>query len=166
MSKEIQSHGAQLPEYRYGGARAMVLLHEHHLRRVLETWSRAKASGLDLPETSDPDYASLDVLLRHVCRAARGYMVWICEVLGLPDPKIRKVPEAEELFGEVQRYLEHLLERWRVPLTDVDEERFYRPEFPSRWKTKYCVDAMLEHAVMHPIRHEFQLNALLEGRER
>jgi hypothetical protein len=33
--------------------------------------------------------------------------------------------------------------------------------FPSRWNVHYCIDAMLEHAVMHPIRHTFQLQELL-----
>ena len=46
-------------------------------------------------------------------------------------------------------------------LAEVPEERFEDREYPARWKTLYCVDAMLEHAVMHPIRHTFQLERLL-----
>ena len=36
------------------------------------------------------------------------------------------------------------------------------PEYPSQWKTRYCIDSMLEHAVMHPVRHAFQLDELLK----
>jgi hypothetical protein len=32
----------------------------------------------------------------------------------------------------------------------------------SQWLTRFCIDSMLEHAVMHPIRHAFELDALLE----
>jgi uncharacterized damage-inducible protein DinB len=114
-----------------------------------------------LPAGDDPNYASLEALLRHVLRAARGYMVWICEMLELPDPQIRSTPQAGEIEAEAESYLEHLLEQWRRPLAEVPEERFYSPEYPSRWKVDYCIDAMLEHAVMHPIRHQFQLMELL-----
>jgi uncharacterized damage-inducible protein DinB len=153
-----------LTNYRYRGARAMVLLHEEYLRQFVETWKKAKASGVALPKTDDPNYASWDTLLWHVLRAARGYMTWMCEVLGLPDPEIRAVPEAAVIATEADQYLEHVLQQWRTPLANVEEERFERPEYPSRWNVKYCIDAMLEHAVMHPIRHRFQLMELLGER--
>ncbi len=150
-----------LPEYSYAGARAMVILHERHLRSFLATWKRAKAAGVVLPVTTDPSYVSLEAVLAHVCRAARGYMTWMCDVLDLPDPGIRPAPTADTVEADVDEFVEHLLERWRTPLASVTEDRFEHPEFDSRWKTKYCIDAMLEHAVMHPIRHEFQLAQLL-----
>jgi hypothetical protein len=150
-----------LPAYKYGGARAMVQLHEHYMREFLETWVKAKEASLVLPKTDDPAYASLETLLRHICSAARGYMVWMCEVLSLPDPEITAAPEPEAVEEEAEAYIEHILVRWREPLANVEEERFHRPEYPARWKTNYCIDAMMEHAVMHPLRHEFQLRRLM-----
>ena len=96
--------------YRSRAVRAMVLLHEEHLRRFVQTWRLAMAVAASLPPTADPSYASLGALERHVLSAAVGYLVWICEVLRLPDPEVRRI------------------------------------------------DSMLEHAVMHPIRHSFQLD--------
>lgn len=148
--------------YLYAGARATILLHERHMREFLATWKRARDAELPLPATDDPSYASLATLLRHVLGAGRGYMVWICEVLALPDPDIRPAPEPDAIDAEADAYLEHLLTRWREPLRGVDPERFDRPEYESRWGVKYCIDAMLEHAVMHPIRHAFQLEELLQ----
>jgi hypothetical protein len=152
-----------LREYSYRGARAMVLLHEEHLRLFLDAWRDFRAAGLPLPRTEDPDYASPEALLAHVLGAARGYMRWMCEVLGLGDPGIEPVPGTGRIGAEADRYLAHVLEAWRAPLAGVPEERFYEPEYPSRWKVKYCVDAMLEHAVMHPIRHRFQLVELMRA---
>jgi len=154
-----------LLDYQYRGARALVLLHEKELREFVVVWRRARAAGLPLPVTSDPDYASLEALLFHVLRAARGYMTWMCESLGLADPGIEPPPPVERVAAEVDRYVEHLLERWRLPLAGLPEERFHAPEFRSRWGVLYCVDAMLEHAVVHPVRHAFQLRELLQGRE-
>jgi hypothetical protein len=115
-----------------------------------------------LPRTADPAYASLEALGRHVLSAAGGYMIWMCEMLALPDPGIRIAPNASAIVRDADEYLEHVLERWRDPLREVPDEKLETPEYPSKWETRYCIDSMLEHAVMHPIRHAFQLGELLK----
>jgi len=68
------------------------------------------------------------------------------------------------MVRDADDYMEHVLERWRALLREVSNERLETPEYPSRWQTRYCIDAMLEHAVMHPIRHAFQLDELIKDR--
>jgi uncharacterized damage-inducible protein DinB len=150
-----------LLKYKYNGARSLVLLHEKHLLSFAEIWKEAKKLNITLPTTDDKDYESLETLLFHVLRAARGYMTWICEELNLPDPEINTPPDFNEIENEADNYILHLLERWRFPLSEIKEEKFHSPTFKSRWGVEYCIDAMLEHAVMHPIRHEFQLRNLI-----
>lgn len=152
-----------LPPYVHNGARALVVLHDRHLREFVAVWHRAVAADVTLPQTDDPSYASLDALLRHVLRAARGYMTWICQQLDLPDPQIRATPGDDEIAAEADAYLDHVLDGWRTPLAGVTEEQADRGEYTSRWGTAYCIDAMLEHAVMHPIRHAYQLERLMAG---
>ncbi len=151
-----------LPEYKYRGARAMILLHERYLTEFVAVWKKAKASGIKLPQTDDSDYQSLDHLLHHLFRAARGYMTWCCEMLGLPDPQIDAAPTPEGAAREADDYLTHLLDKWRTPLADIEEEKFY-PGYKSRWGMDYSIDSILEHAVMHPLRHIFQLEELLRN---
>ena len=103
----------------------MVLLHEEHLRRFVQTWRRALAVPVTLPASADPNYASVEVLGRHVLRAAGGYLVWTCDVLKLPDPGVRPAPDAADIVRDADSYL--------------------------------------EHAVMHPIRHAFQLDELIRN---
>ena len=147
-----------LPEYRYGSARTLVFLHGQYLRECFEAWRKARAYGIALPETDDPSYASLETLLEHVLGSARHYMRWMCEKLGLPDPGIGPAPKPEVIGAEAESYLAHLVDRWRLPLSEIDEERFNSPEHQSAWGVRYCIDAMLEHAVMHRV----QLQELLE----
>jgi hypothetical protein len=150
-------------QYRSRAVRALVLLHEEHLRRFVHTWRQALAASVSLPATHDPAYASLETLGQHVLGAAGGYMVWMCEQLTLPDPGIRSAPEAAAIVRDADDYLEHVLERWRDPLREVPDEVLETPEYPSEWRTRYCIDSMLEHAVMHPIRHAFQLDGLMKN---
>ena len=147
--------------FRSRGARALVILHERELRAFVATWKTAQAARLLLQPDPDPAYASLDHLLCHVLRAARGYLVWSSEVLGLPDPQVEVVPEPGLLASAPEEFLEHVLARWRTGLVAADGEALERTEARSRWGVTYSVDAMLEHAVMHPLRHRFQLEELL-----
>jgi hypothetical protein len=150
--------------YRSRAVRAMVILHDQQLRRFVHTWRLALAASVCLPTAADPNYASLDALGRHVLAAAGGYMVWMCEMLKLPDPGIRSAPDVGAIVRDADDYLEHVLERWQTPLLEVPDERLETPEYPTRWQTHYSIDSMLEHAVMHPIRHAFQLEELIKDR--
>jgi hypothetical protein len=148
-------------KYKYAGARALVKLHEIHLQSFYETWKEAKQVGVKLPFTDDPYYKSLDTLLYHLLRSARGYMMWICDKLQLPDPMIKETPPAEIIKENAAEQMAHLFERWKLPLANVEPELFEDKVYKSNWGIDYCIDAMLEHAVMHPIRHEFQLKNLI-----
>ena len=66
----------------------------------------------------------------------------------------------------VQKHFQNffLLEKWRTPLCNVEPKLFEDKNYKSNWGVEYCIDAMLEHAVMHPIRHEFQLKNLINAK--
>src|SRR5690606_34310930 len=145
----------------YRGARALTILHERHLREFLALWREARASGVPLPDTSDEAYASYDALLRHVLRAAGRYLIWMCRNLELPDPAVHEVPPVETIASEAADYLDHVLERWREPLRHVQEALFEDRGHTSNWGAQLTIESMLEHAVMHPIRHTFHLQELL-----
>jgi hypothetical protein len=155
-----------MKEFAYGGARALIAMHEQRLRSFVDTWRKAKVAGITLPLTTDPAYISMEALLRHPLKSSRGYIVWICEKLELPDPEIHPVPELEHIERDTEAFLEHLLQRWKEPLRDVPEERFFDRTYTSRWDAEYCIEAMLEHAVMHPLRHEFQLINLMKEQQK
>lgn len=147
----------KLDEYQYNGASVLVSLHERELRGFYDAWKSFKKSGSNLPVTKDPNYKTCNTLLHHVLKCAKDYLVWICENLELPDPGVDPVPEVDSIDRNAENYIDHLLKQWENPLKEIPQKRFYVPEFRSMWKVNYCIDAMLEHAVMHPVRHKCQL---------
>lgn len=155
MSEQPLSH------YQSNSARALILLHEQHLLMFLDTWKEAKSEEITLPATDNKHYASLDTLLSHTLDCARSYMIWICEQLQLPDPQINPIPPLDQVAEQAQAYLSHLFERWRLPLAAIENNQLRTPNYPTKWGTALPIEGMLEHAVMHPIRHEFQLRNLL-----
>ena len=136
--------------YKYAGAKALVKLHEIHLQSFYETWKEAKRFNIKLPVSDDPYYKSLNTLLYHLLRSARGYMIWICEKLNLDDPQIRETPPAEMIEEKATEQLVHLIERWRLPLVNVEPELFEDNVYKSNWGVDYCIDAMLEHVCHAP----------------
>ena len=147
--------------YAYGGARALVELHERYLREFLEAWREADARGVELPATSDPNYTSREVLLAHVLGCAARYLTWMCEQLEVAVPEVEEHPSPAGLEQRAESYIEQVLDAWRIPLRTLTEKEAYAPAHVSRWGSPYCIDAMLEHAVMHPLRHAHQLRGLM-----
>ncbi len=147
------------PPYRSRSVQALVELHEQFLRSFLDTWTEARGSGLVLPESEDPDYASLEALLDHVISASAGYLAWLDRSLGLGLPP-RPAPSGESGPDRI----ETILEAWRGALAGLEEEGLYRPGYPTNRGVETGVEGMLQHAVMHPIRHEYQLRRLLRAR--
>lgn len=149
--------------FAHRGARALVVLHERELRAFVPVWREAKAHGLRLPETDDADYDSLEHLLTHVLRAAGRYLSWVCKVLDLADPAVPPEPPLDQIEAHAEEYLEAVLTAWREPLRAVPAARFEDRTYATNWGAQLTIEAMLEHAVAHPLRHAFQLQELLRA---
>lgn len=149
------------PRFRHPGTLALVELHEIHLRRFLDTWMEAEENELPLPASEDPDYASLEILVTHVLTASGAYLAWMCRSMNLDPPDVGPAPETAFTRETAPAYLERVLAAWRLPLVDLEEEQLYRPGYPTSRGIDVCVETMLQHAVMHPIRHDYQLRKLL-----
>jgi hypothetical protein len=111
----------------------MVLLHDEHLRRFVQTWKLALANSVRLPHTDDPAYASLDALGRHVLSAAVGYRIWMCEKLALPDPGTRSAPDAAAIARAADDYMEHVLGARRRRDCSDGVDGGLKSAFTRRW---------------------------------
>jgi len=143
--------------------RSMVELHDAELRSFIATWKRFKASGKPMPEAlGDPDYESAERLVTHVQGSARGYLTWIREVLGQPI-ELQVIRDPAIVVPQLDGYMEETLEAWRRHLAGLTNEQLGPDQHKSRWGELFTVDQMLEHAVIHPMRHRIQLERLLRS---
>jgi hypothetical protein len=133
------------------------------MRRLFTVWRKAKRIGVKLPVTKDPAYQSIDALMRHPMRSCRGYLTWLCEVLGRPEPPVPDPPDPELVLVVGGAYLDVLDAAWReytawMPNRVLDSFKVHT----SRWGQPMTIEAMFEHAVAHPMRHRFQLEEMIE----
>ena len=112
-------------------------------------------------ESEDEDCRSLLALCRHVIVAALSYANYIREARGL-ECSVDRDAEVEGVNGPADlrprlmialRYTEGALEG----LYDADYETVAAISFTTRWRATYDPDSLLEHAIVHLLRHRRQI---------
>jgi hypothetical protein len=153
-----------MEEFRSRGVRSLTELHEHELKDFVATWRRFVASGKPMPEPhGDADYESPERLVAHVQGAARGYLLWIWEVLERPIEGLPLVRDADVIVPRLDAFMAKTLDGWRRHLAPLEDAQLSPKQYLSRWGEPHTVEQMLEHAVVHPMRHRIQLERILAG---
>ena len=154
-----------MAEFRSRAVRSLVELHAIELRRFLEIWSRFRSSGKPMPDARGDDaYESPERLAAHVQSAARGYIIWMAEMLGRPIREIQRAKTWQEVWEDFDGFTEQTLAAWeKHGALITDEELSPAQSFQSRWGDPYGIEQMLEHAVVHPMRHRIQLERAMSA---
>ena len=151
--------------FRSRAVRSLVELHERELPAFVATWRRFVASGCPMPEAlGDPDYESPERLVAHVQGSARSYLLWIWEVLERPIEGLPLIRDASVIVPRLDDFMRETLEGWRRHLAPLENDQLAPKQYLSRWGEPHTIEQMLEHAVVHPMRHRIQLERILESR--
>jgi uncharacterized damage-inducible protein DinB len=136
------------------------------MNRFFDVWQAFRGSGLSLPATQDPNYASPDHLGGHVLRAARNYLTWIGDCVKRPVADVDLDNETVSVAAKGRAFLDAVLAAWRRHLGVLEDHELAPATFKSRWGEDYNIEQMLEHAVVHPMRHRLQLERLMNDAKR
>ena len=152
--------------FRSRAVRSLVELHEREMRSFLEVWRRFVASDLPMPAAhSDQDYESRERLAGHVLMAARGYLTRIGDWVGRPVSDVDGSQDPHEIVSRASEFAENVLSAYRRSLAEITTEELEPQLHRTRWGELMSVENLLEHAVVHPMRHRIQLERILEGHE-
>jgi hypothetical protein len=145
---------------------SLVELHERELRSFLEVWDRFLGAGAPMPEArGDKSYESRETLGAHVLMAARGYLVRIGEWVGRPMSDVDGSQDPSDIAGRMPQFADGVLAAYRRHLNAVTGAELEAQSHKTRWGELYSVEMLLEHAVVHPMRHRIQLERILEARQ-
>jgi uncharacterized damage-inducible protein DinB len=147
--------------FKSNAVRSLVELHEIELNRFYDTWHVFRASGVALPRSEDPNYASVDHVFGHVLRAARNYLTWIGTCVQRPVSGVDMEEDVLRVAGRGRAFMDEVLAAWRQNLSALDDEELWKEAHRSRWGEDFNIGQMLEHAVVHPMRHRIQLERLM-----
>ena len=153
-------------EFRSRAVRNLVELHEREMRSFLQVWKRFVASDLPMPEAhGDESYENRERLAGHVLMAARGYLTRIGEWVGRPVSDVDASQDPYEIVRRTSEFADEVLGAYRRHLALVSNEELEQQVHRTRWGELMSVENLLEHAVVHPMRHRIQLERILEGAE-
>lgn len=151
-------------EFRSRAVRSLVELHERELRSFLEVWRRFVTADLPMPEShGDESYVSRERLAGHVVMAARGYMTRIGEWVGRPVNDVDGSQDVDDIVGRLAAFADDLLAGYRRHMALITDQELEPQAHRTRWGELMSVENLLEHAVVHPMRHRIQLERILDG---
>jgi len=99
----------------------------------------------------------------HVLRAARNYLTWIGEFVSRPVTDVDADDDLVSIARKGRAFVDEVLAAWRRHLALLEDREMTPLTRKSRWGEDYNIEQMLEHAVVHPMRHRIQLERLLSA---
>jgi uncharacterized damage-inducible protein DinB len=112
-------------------------------------------------QTKDEDCRSVQTIMSHVVRAAYGYADYIRGQLSIastrPQPELLSREESLEQLDAALRYtIETLDGRW-----EMSGEEISGIVIKTRWGAVYDLEGLLEHAIVHILRHRRQIEKFI-----
>lgn len=104
---------------------------------------------------------SIEVIMNHVIRAGYGYSNYIRNALSLESLPIAdgKIPQ-NKIFAEIDKMMDYSNEIFEngQSITAEEMEGIY---FKTKWEVRYNIDQLMEHAIVHVLRHRRQIQKFL-----
>jgi len=150
-----------------GAVKALIAENEkgiRELQRVLAAVSDEQLAAIVHPDTPNPDCRSIQTIMTHVVAAGFSYCVYIRNHRGggdqRPEPKtFTNAAQYISALDDVHAYTNETL----ISLYDHELEFFNEPEkILTRWKQHYDYEQLMEHAIVHILRHRRQIEGFLE----
>jgi uncharacterized damage-inducible protein DinB len=152
--------------YRTGAVGALLDEFERateELARLVEGLTDEDFEAVRDPATEEEDCRSIQTVVHHVARAGHAHANHLRVAFGLEWSRV-VLPlgsRAESLrqLGAMRAYVAATLEgRWEMP-----DEELAAVEIQAAWGPRYDVEQMLEHAIVHVLRHRRQIERFLAG---
>ena len=114
-------------------------------------------------QTKDEDCRSVQTIMKHVIGAGYGYSDYIRGSLGMastsPERRLHSLADVEAQVDAMLEYTVQTLEgRW-----EMAEEEMTSIVIDSHWGVRYDLEQLLEHAVVHILRHRRQIERLMQS---
>jgi hypothetical protein len=118
----------------------------------------------EIRSPGDETYENRDRLFGHVLMAMRGYLTRIGEWVGRPVTDVDASQDPYAIVARAPEFADEVLAAYRRHLAQVTTEELEKQAHRTRWGDLMSVEMLLEHAVVHPMRHRIQLERILEGK--
>jgi uncharacterized damage-inducible protein DinB len=112
-------------------------------------------------QTSDEDCRSIQTIISHVVRAGYGYADYIRHLFSISSARpATQLFDQKESVEQIQLMVEYTIEtldgKWEMP-----DDVIVRTIIQSLWGVTYDLEQLLEHAIVHILRHRRQIEKMM-----
>ncbi len=114
--------------------------------------------------TEDEDCRSVESITNHVIRAGYGYANYIRKQFNQPlqsRKDVYDVPDPATAGVELEKMLAYTIETLEK-LPDLSLEDILQNIIKTTWQQQYDFEQLVEHSIVHLLRHRRQIQKLLE----
>lgn len=159
MEKQFRTNGA---------AGALMDVYEKAIRElqyIITDITDDELKHITDPLTEDTNCRSIQTVLSHVIKAGYNYVIAIRKNLGEDIAfheaiLLNSISEYEMAFDELIQYTERLFDDFPEMQLEVFKQE---DKILSRWGQQYDPEQILEHAIVHVMRHQRQIERFLQG---
>ena len=116
-------------------------------------------------KTDDEDCRSIQTISRHVIRSGYGYANYVLNALNItvdfPKADEMTIENAEDAINEIRNMIKYNIRNLYEVNREQIESNMYAIKFIIRWKEEFNFEQILEHAVVHILRHRRQIEKFI-----
>lgn len=152
----------KLEDYRQGAIGSILDEYEKALSEIKSVVQTVDETDYSRYVEGESEHCcSVQIIMSHVVRAGYGYSKYIRDALSIDVNPIedRQISQTE-IVGEIDKmfaYTAAIFEGERQ-ITDEEMETIF---FKTRWGVNYNIDQILEHAIVHVLRHRRQIQKFI-----
>jgi uncharacterized damage-inducible protein DinB len=130
---------------------------------VIKQLNNEEISNLHDIEAKDKDCISIQTILAHVVHSGHGYTNYFKKQAGVLPTIVNKslLQSADEYYDSLIKMYNQCFEVFENHPNIEMETTINKNKIKTTWGQLYDVDQMLEHAIMHIIRHRFQIQKFI-----
>jgi uncharacterized damage-inducible protein DinB len=151
--------------YRQGATGALLDVYENaiaDLKKLVESIPGERLTIVFNPDTDDENCRSVQTILSHVVNSGYGYATSIRNLKGNNSrrpPKIFHFSASKYMHDLDEMFL--FTEKVFSEITDADLEQFEESlKMKTGWGQTYDIEQLMEHAIVHVLRHKRQISKI------
>ncbi len=149
--------------YRRGGLGGLQDEYERATRDLLLVLEHLSDEEYLAPRPEEVDFLrSIQLIMYHVVRAAYGYADKIRKTISVevtskkPEQPFSRLEAIDKLQAVIDYSAASFEGKWTMSSDDLDKITMMTP-----WKVEYSIEQMMEHAIVHILRHRRQIERIL-----
>ena len=116
-------------------------------------------------KTDDEDCRSVQTICRHVIRSGYGYANYVLNAMNItvdfPKADEMTIEKAEDTINEIRKMIKYNIRNLYEVNREQIESNMYSVKFVTRWGEEFNFEQILEHAIVHVLRHRRQVEKFI-----